>query len=1236
MTLYFYSLFLDGVYQECPFRRYYSVVSSKQLFSSHISNSNISPQETSAVSNSTDHQKAIRAVLLVDPPKELYPNRLLITASDDCTAKVWNLDKQELIMTTPKAIKDKQNNGHNDKITALAYYSNLKENRVEIITGGDARCCNIFVWDIQGNAVGNMNCIPVDSDKAPLVVPKSSSNEEKTNSTSTKLNKKLVRVHDGAISCIQLQETTDKGTVMIVSSYDRTVSVWNYHEKVVLWTFGKREGSEITYHTDLILSVQCYFKSYPPEGNNNTNNSEVTNNMKMVTASWDKRIRIWQYNSNKPFKKLLYHKKSVTCTAICTLKVLSRVNSGQKVQLSSTILVSGSLDKTVIVWDLENLEINYPIRILKGHGDKITSVHVHDTEMNGLPPLVITSSDDKTIILWNLLSGDVIRKFHFVGAVNCAALLNTKWGMVVAGAGGSDTEGTVAVWNLTKTDRIRRIKAEAITGIAVYYPRNGEFDSEPKLVAATINSSASIYNYRTGEKIGLLDKASEISAIESDKNGSLTAGHQRRLNGVAIYSPPSIFEAPQIITFASDNTIKLWNMNTCRVIYTFVEHKGPVMALAVYDPSLSVDVMMNKCSGDMVDVSKPLIVSGGLDKAIMIWDFTTGDRKGFKAINYAHDAMIRSIVVHYPRGSGNPFFITASYDKTTKIWNLRNLQLLQILSEHHTQFIFAVAAYDPVVHFGSFQNCPEDNKDFLVVTGSYDKTVAVWNFQAKDILKDAPVEWSFDAQLKNQKPKTIMQFHTDSVVTLALYIPPPGKDAHPLVITGSIDKLVIVADLITGTRLQILVGHMDRVCYLTVFTPSKPADFPTIISGGDDKMIIVWEDSLYQNNLPLMRDNVNRAFASDLSDADWPLLTEWTMTHPNHRLFIENSHLFQLAIKYKRPDFLLKFRAQLTKVLLFMKPYNEFNILTYAVQQNDLPSVRAILLSWIEILNNDCRDILTQRLYHASYFFPDEDLDHLASKYPSEFMVFIKALKLVRNNSALILNKGQARVRRLDDRFRCEIRGIYERVMEFERLWGDSSQDVEKFAFWNLFSDKNLHVVALQPISSLMIPLKNTSDLQRFLFLCYRVSDLLDDVDIFNSEIVQISLQFCWETSGLWKHLFSMLVYSAFLALFILCIYSFQFSSNVGRGQGVQTAVTSLNALVIVCLVVYVYKEILQFYATYLRASQEQSDNSLKYVENNENELVSENNSGAEKETNKSSYLLFIALKVHFTDIWNM
>lgn len=1176
---------------------------------------------------------------------------------------------------------------------------------------------------------------------------------------------------------------------IIFGSYDKSCSIWafenNEQDPQRLVMIHRIVNHLPMSHTDLILSVTAF-----------QHGRDIT----VVTASWDKTLRYWTYRYQEKdhnwhhdpdrFPKIIRkHTKSVTAVVAHTFRIpyeytrdgtalaeeeeedvylgpgtglgegggvgggggggdrslppagaeVHRPGSlrmeAPKFYYTSKVLITGSLDTTALIWDLESGEV---IRRLVGHEDKITALRVFDTEMKGLPPLVITASEDRSIIFWNLLTGDQIRKVNCSIRITSLEIFPVVKGFVVAAGGGHPQTNTAQVLlvNMQRAEHIRRIDTNAVTAIDCYYPRMGEVYAclqRPLVAIGTIDKTCKVYDYQTNRLVA-----------------TLSNGHEARINAAVVYTPRDPQARPLLVTAAADKRICVWDLTTFTLMKQMVGHHDTIFAVAIFNPDLVVSaaspISLHNGSGNpqeeslpLLDLNEPLVISGGRDDYFLVWNLCDPLQvKPLRKKLKPHQNWIRFISVFHPtHGQQSVSFVTASYDTTVRLWDLTTLSCLREFRGQHKGYIFGTAFYDPFAHYDPLNlgehSPPEANQNVLLVTVSYDKTTVVWDVNTGVALRR-------------------LRGHIESITAVAIHTPRQphllGEDAAvPLIVTCAIDKLVIVWNLLTGERLQTLVGHTDRVCFLTIFDPYRlpftqsssigrsgsggngsTLEFPTIISGGDDHTNIIWEDTLYPTRMMPTRDNVNRAFACDLQEDDWPLITRFALEFDGH-IFLENPHLFQLAVRHQRPDFLLKFRSYLTKVLPYMTEYEdrvrrvtkrnphhrhhhqhqqqrspaangdvsggrgranttgggggggveaardpndvvlastavEFaqaieagarshinhhhdpsaqqqsprsaagggvqpilsvsrlsgmilgtgggagatgrpslqpsssssaapdwrtatrkKLLYHAIIQNDLIAVRAILLSWTEIINHDVTDMLSQRLYHPSYFFPDDVLRMLASVYPLEFMRFITALRLIRNHPSLLENE---RLRRLNQHDRLEVTGAYTRVSGFHTTWFRRFQRQEMFwlqmvdffdrLFLNRLSDE-------QPITSMVVPLKRTSNLHHSLAVYVHVCNQLSNVTLFDSEVGTMTLQYCWEAYGRSAHLFATCVYVTFLALFILCIYAFQFYYRRDQGFGAFLAINIFNGLIVLGFVWYLLEEMAQIVAKFGRLS---------------------------------------------------
>lgn len=223
------------------------------------------------------------------------------------------------------------------------------------------------------------------------------------------------------------------------------------------------------------------------------------------------------------------------------------------------------------------------------------------------------------------------------------------------------------------------------------------------------------------------------------------------------------------------------------------------------------------------------LASGSLDKTIKLWNL--GDGELLRTFS-GHSDAVRTVTID----SSGQILASGSVDRTVKIWNLQTGELLRTLSGHS----------DPV---WSVAISPDGQ---TLVSGSYDSTIKIWNLQDGELLHSLSDHsdsiWSVaispDGQtlVSGSKDKTIkiwnlqsgkllrtLEGHSNAVRTVA--ISPDGQT----IVSGSWDKTIKIWNLQSGKLIHTLSGHSDRVISIAI-DPSGQ----TLASGSLDKTVHIW------------------------------------------------------------------------------------------------------------------------------------------------------------------------------------------------------------------------------------------------------------------------------------------------------------------------------------------------------------------------------------------------------------
>ncbi|QDL12402.1 serine/threonine protein kinase [Brasilonema octagenarum UFV-E1] len=181
------------------------------------------------------------------------------------------------------------------------------------------------------------------------------------------------------------------------------------------------------------------------------------------------------------------------------------------------------------------------------------------------------------------------------------------------------------------------------------------------------------------------------------------------------------------------------------------------------------------------------LVSASIDKTIKIWNLQTGE---LKSTLTGHTDSVNSVAIS-PDGKT---LVSGSWDNTIKIWNLQTGELKSTLTGH-TYWVVSVAI-------------SPDGK--TLVSGSFDSTIKIWNLQTPEL-------------------QSTLTGHTYSVYSVA--ISPDGKT----LVSGSTDSTIKIWNLQTPELQSTLTGHTNVVTSVAISPDGK-----TLVSGSADKTIKIW------------------------------------------------------------------------------------------------------------------------------------------------------------------------------------------------------------------------------------------------------------------------------------------------------------------------------------------------------------------------------------------------------------
>ncbi|KAG0256762.1 hypothetical protein DFQ27_005517 [Actinomortierella ambigua] len=166
--------------------------------------------------------------------------------------------------------------------------------------------------------------------------------------------------HSDSVLNVRMEKDT-----VVSCSKDRTVKIWQAKDGTLVRT--------LVGHRAAVNAVQ-----FSPEGsyNNLTGSGRL-----VVSASGDRTIRIWSFDTGECLRTLEDHERGIAC-----------------IQFEGDTVISGSSDQTIKIWDLARGEC---LKTLEGHKDLVRTLQFHKGR-------IISGGYDETIKIWDQATGALL------------------------------------------------------------------------------------------------------------------------------------------------------------------------------------------------------------------------------------------------------------------------------------------------------------------------------------------------------------------------------------------------------------------------------------------------------------------------------------------------------------------------------------------------------------------------------------------------------------------------------------------------------------------------------------------------------------------------------------------------------------------------------------------------------------------------------------------------------------
>jgi WD40 repeat protein len=300
------------------------------------------------------------------------------------------------------------------------------------------------------------------------------------------------------------------------------------------------------------------------------------------------------------------------------------------------------------------------------------------------------------------------------------------------------------------------------------------------------------------------DQTLRLWDLESGQTLRTLEGHADRVYAVAV-TP----DGRRAVSASGDRTLRLWDLETGKTLRTLEGHTDQVCTVALTPDGR-------------------LAVSGSVDQTLRLWDLETGQT--IRTLE-GHTDSVYAVAVT-PDGRA----VSASGGRTLWLWDLKSGQTLRTL-KGHTEWVDAVAV------------TPDGRR---AVSGSEDKTLRLWDLESGQTLRTLEghtsivravavtpdgrhaVSASGDRTLRLwdlESGQTLRTFEGHTVEVSAVAVTSDGRRA-----VSASDRTLRLWDLESGQTLRTFEGHSDAVRAVAVTPDGRRA-----VSASSDQTLRLWD-----------------------------------------------------------------------------------------------------------------------------------------------------------------------------------------------------------------------------------------------------------------------------------------------------------------------------------------------------------------------------------------------------------
>lgn len=404
----------------------------------------------------------------------------------------------------------------------------------------------------------------------------------------------------------------------------------------------------------------------------------------LASGSWDSSVRLWNPETGQERGIIWGHAYGVNAVAVTP--------DGQT-------LVSASFDRTVKTWNPANGELR---RVFEGHSRQVLAVAVTPDGRQ-----LVSGSEDCTVKRWDLDEGRQLWTYYgHTDGVSCVAV-SPDGGEIISGS----WDFTLRRWDLHQAQAREILRGHTFKVSAAAITPDGA-----TAVSAAQDTTLKVWSLAGATAAPPLPgHGATVTAAAFSPSGSraITASWDRKVKVWGAATGAEIFsltghetwvrdlaltpDGRRAVTASHDRTVRVWDLEERRELWVFRDHGGEVWSVVVAPDGRRA-------------------FSAGQDATLREWDLETFQLLGTAGLpsparvtDCSPDGTLLALVAHFPTfiirdlrtGSLRPCppqhrdqvndcaflpdglrVITASSDRTLKLWHLATGQVMYTLRGH--------------------------------------------------------------------------------------------------------------------------------------------------------------------------------------------------------------------------------------------------------------------------------------------------------------------------------------------------------------------------------------------------------------------------------------------------------------------------------------------------------------------------------------------------------------------------